>query len=281
MFSSFYEPLPDLNKALERIGLKDFSCKYDLECLDLLIRSFAAHVPYENLEVSIEHHLPSLESKGLFDKIVTRRRGGYCFEMNGFFWLLLRDLGFDAYSVSVYVLEDLDFMTDLGHRATIITIDGKKYFSDVGYGSGSTAAFAIPLDGSIRNGFFISYDETRREHTLYKVVDPEAERQHGTERFVEKRTSADGAVFCKKIVMFRDFIAYPQEFNLPNIGVFHSKGNRMIETPVCNFCNEKGEIYSIRNWTFTAKTAEGRTERPIQGEADLLDLAGKYFGIYL
>ena len=281
MFSSFYEPLPDINKAMARIGLEGMEIKHDLATLDTLIKAYATHVPYENLQVSIEHTQPSLASKDLFDKIVTRRRGGYCFEMNGFFWLLLRDLGFDIYSVSVYVLEDMDSRTDLGHRSNIIVIDGKKYFAEVGFGGNSAAHYAIPLDGTIRGNFFIKYDEKLREYTLMKIVDPEKEAAKGKGRFVNKEVVEGVEVNCKKIQMFRDFIAYPEEFNLPNIGVFHSVGNPMMELPVCNICNEKGETYTIKEGMFRSKTADGQFERPIKDEKETLELAEKYFGIVL
>src|SRR5207237_8778160 len=34
--------------------------------------------------------------EALFNKIVTRRRGGFCYELNGLFALMLRGLGFDV-----------------------------------------------------------------------------------------------------------------------------------------------------------------------------------------
>src|SRR5690606_20497919 len=50
-------------------------------------------VPYENLDIL--RGVPiSLELEDLFDKIVVRRRGGYCFELNALFGWLLRELGY-------------------------------------------------------------------------------------------------------------------------------------------------------------------------------------------
>lgn len=52
-------------------------------------------VPFENLDIHLGRPL-SLAEPDLFAKIVQRRRGGFCFELNGLFAALLRALGFDV-----------------------------------------------------------------------------------------------------------------------------------------------------------------------------------------
>ncbi len=62
-----------------------------------LIRLQKAHlmnVPYENLDIYFGRPF-SLAMEEMYDKIVNRRRGGYCFELNGLFAWLLRELGYD------------------------------------------------------------------------------------------------------------------------------------------------------------------------------------------
>lgn len=54
-----------------------------------------AHVPFEDLDLHYStHHMLSLDLDDLFEKIVVRRRGGYCMETNTFFAAVLRSLGF-------------------------------------------------------------------------------------------------------------------------------------------------------------------------------------------
>ncbi len=66
-----------------------------LDFLTLLTRQHILQVSFETMAL---HYSPdrevSLEPEALFDKIVTRRRGGYCFELNSFFGVILRSLGF-------------------------------------------------------------------------------------------------------------------------------------------------------------------------------------------
>ena len=54
-------------------------------------------VPFENLDIAAGRAL-SLEPEAIYDKIVARRRGGFCYELNGLFAWLLRELGFDGHA---------------------------------------------------------------------------------------------------------------------------------------------------------------------------------------
>src|ERR1039457_559684 len=59
-------------------------------------------VPFENLDIHLGRGL-SLDEAALFDKVVTRGRGGFCYELNGLFCALLRDLGFRVTMLSAEV----------------------------------------------------------------------------------------------------------------------------------------------------------------------------------
>jgi len=59
-------------------------------------------VPFENLSIQAKQPIV-LEDNALFEKIVKRRRGGFCYEANGLFAALLRALGFDVNMLSAEV----------------------------------------------------------------------------------------------------------------------------------------------------------------------------------
>src|SRR4051812_31453470 len=68
----------------------------------------AAHllaVPFENLNVAMGWPI-ALDEAALFDKIVVRRRGGFCYELNGLFAALLRGLGFQVTMLSAGVARE-------------------------------------------------------------------------------------------------------------------------------------------------------------------------------
>lgn len=97
-------------------------------------------VPFENL--SIHNREPiELSDEALFEKIVRRRRGGFCYELNGLFAALLRSLGFDVAMLSAQVANaEGDFGPDFDHMALMVTIN-ERWLADVGFGD----SFIEPL----------------------------------------------------------------------------------------------------------------------------------------
>ncbi|MBR5680727.1 MAG: arylamine N-acetyltransferase, partial [Clostridia bacterium] len=83
-----------LTTAFTRIGLTyDPDAAPTPALLSDVQYAMATHVPYENLDITAGIPL-SLDYGDLYDKIVTRHRGGYCFEINGFLGEVLRSLGY-------------------------------------------------------------------------------------------------------------------------------------------------------------------------------------------
>lgn len=143
MYEALSAPLPDTGAYLERLGLSDIPVA-DKSHLDQLIYAQHCQVPFENLDV-YDLHLPvSLEIPALFDKIVTRKRGGYCFELNALFYTLLQECGYSVTPCLARILRNKDYMPPILHRGNIINLQGQRYFSDVGYG-GPMPAGPIPL----------------------------------------------------------------------------------------------------------------------------------------
>jgi N-hydroxyarylamine O-acetyltransferase len=114
--------------------------------LDALAELTVAHlyaVPFENLDIAAHRPL-SLEPDVLFDKIVVRRRGGFCYELNGLFARLLRELGF---SVTLLAGQVFDPSTGVpgperAHLVLLVELDG-SWLVDVGWGEAYRRPFAF------------------------------------------------------------------------------------------------------------------------------------------
>ncbi len=122
---------------LERIGLDASAVRDTSYCtLTALRTAHLTHVPYENMDILRGVPL-SLDEDALFDKIVTRRRGGFCFELNGCFAALLRALGFPVTEYFGRFLRDADpGVTMRRHRVLrVTTSDLGDCICDVGVGS--------------------------------------------------------------------------------------------------------------------------------------------------
>jgi N-hydroxyarylamine O-acetyltransferase len=96
-------------------------------------------VPFENLSIHLAEPI-SLAPADLLDKIVNRRRGGFCYELNGAFALLLEALGAQVRRVAARVYGQDGLGPPFDHLALIVDLpDGSgPWLADVGFGSHST-----------------------------------------------------------------------------------------------------------------------------------------------
>jgi N-hydroxyarylamine O-acetyltransferase len=106
-------------------------------------------VPFENLDIGLGRPL-SLALPALFDKIVTRRRGGFCYELNGLFGWLLLSLGYDVTHLSARVAQpgsDGGLGPEFDHLTLRVLCpagaadDSGPWLADVGFGD----SFVEPL----------------------------------------------------------------------------------------------------------------------------------------
>jgi len=140
-----------IDRYLERIDLS-IDKKPTLENLQKLQRAHLYHVPYENLDIMRGVPL-SLEIEDLYDKIVRRRRGGYCFELNGLFSWLLTELGYEVTGYFARFLRSVvgDTMPLRGHQVMRVKpIDTEEaYLVDVATGIGSPDTPICMKDGAL------------------------------------------------------------------------------------------------------------------------------------
>ena len=135
---------------LTRIGVHTpVSC--DLQGLNMLVRGQLTHIPFENIDVWTTGCCPSLNTEDLFEKIVLHKRGGYCFELNTLFRILLCSLGFDAYQCIASLIHE-DRVDPPAHNVIICRLDGRKYLIDVGFG-GPVPYGAMALQEGACDGF--------------------------------------------------------------------------------------------------------------------------------
>jgi len=121
-----------LARYLERIG-HGWNLRPDLATLRSLHRAHVTSIPFEALDVQLGL-APSLEPDAIFDKLVERRRGGWCYEMNGLFGAALDAVGFSVTRLSCGVMrqdggeERMDT-----HLALLVEFEG-LWLCDVGFG---------------------------------------------------------------------------------------------------------------------------------------------------
>ncbi|MDS0475811.1 arylamine N-acetyltransferase [Natrinema sp. 1APR25-10V2] len=147
----------NVDRYLDRIGLTDpgpADLPADLDTLHTIVPAHATSVPFENLDIVGHPHGDyagdgvSLSLADLYEKVVTRRRGGFCFEINGLFNRLLTALGFDADRCAARIGGDDDSLghPPANHHTNVVHLD-RAYLVDVGTGTPQIRE-PIPFDGT-------------------------------------------------------------------------------------------------------------------------------------
>ena len=146
----------DVAAYLDRIGARE-PREPTLEALAELSFAHLCSVPFENLDISAGRAL-SLDPDALYDKIVVRRRGGFCYELNGLFSWLLRELGYD---VTLLAGQTVDPATGapghpLAHLFLLVELDGPRLV-DVGWGEAYRQPFALRVDNEHTDSMIAAY----------------------------------------------------------------------------------------------------------------------------
>jgi N-hydroxyarylamine O-acetyltransferase len=122
----------DLDAYLARIRLKEAPAP-DAEGLAALQRAHRLAIPFENLDIRLGRGI-AIDSASVFAKLVTAKRGGYCFEQNRLFGDALAALGFSARPLLARVWLAASEPPPLTHTLLLVTIDGQDWIADAGFG---------------------------------------------------------------------------------------------------------------------------------------------------
>lgn len=129
----------DLQTYLDRIQYKG-SLLPTIDTLRVLQLSHLRNIPFENLSIHKKEPI-ILKEEALFDKLILKSRGGFCYELNGLFAALLRELGFNVLMLSGGVARpDGTFGPDFDHMKLMVLLE-ERWLVDVGFGD----SFEQPL----------------------------------------------------------------------------------------------------------------------------------------
>lgn len=121
----------DLGAYLQRIGYSG-DVTPTLETLRGMHRAHFYNVPFENLDISRGVRIEVNEAVN-FDKIVARRRGGFCLELTGLFARALRQVGFTLDVIGARVMGEGKLSHPMSHMTLIVHLD-EDWIADVGFG---------------------------------------------------------------------------------------------------------------------------------------------------
>jgi len=259
-YSEYFKKIENVDGYFERIGLKKGEkIPVTREGLDKLVLAHVSNVPFENLDI-YEHGIkPDLSVDALYDKIVIKRRGGYCFEQNALFMSLLETLGFDVFPVGARVSRgDFDFKR-LSHRATIATIEGVRYLCDVGFG-GPVVCGALPVDDNspyeLQGDVFSVEQYDQKNKILIRHKDGDREPIY---------------IFAPEQFFILDFVAL-------SFFMAGSSDSNFTKKRMANLRTDQGSV-SIDDNIFRSRENGVLSERVLNSEAELEEILKSRFGL--
>ena len=135
----------NIQDYLSRIGF-DGEPSLSAETLHALQLAHMKTVPFENLDISLGRKI-RLDVESLWDKIIVKKRGGFCYELNGLFAWLLKEIGFEVTHLNgrVYSKKDNTLGIDFDHLVLLVKIpnDHTRWLADAGFGDSFTQPLKI------------------------------------------------------------------------------------------------------------------------------------------
>ncbi len=241
----------DLPAYFRRIGLaKPARVSFDA------VRDIAYHhalaIPFENLDAYLGRGV-DLSLAGVERKLVSQRRGGWCFEHNLLLGEALRELGVEVTDLAARVL----WFRPEGHRAArthrllSMTLDGRRVIADVGFG-GLTLAGILPLEEG----------EHATAHEMQRL------RREADEWVLEVRIAG----MWQPQYRFDLQPWWPEDFEAPNFHLAHDPASAFRRTLMAARALPDGRL-SLEDAEFTRRSLDGRVHcRQLQDVSELLEV---------
>jgi N-hydroxyarylamine O-acetyltransferase len=229
----------------------------DAAALRALHRAHQLTVPFENLSIHLAEPI-SLDQDALLGKIATGRRGGFCYELNGAFALLLRALGADVVLAAARVYGAGSLGPPFDHLTLLVRLaDGTgPWLADVGFGS----------------------------HSVYPLLFGSRQEQHDPAGPFRLADAADGDVDVVKGGE-PQYRVEPRGRSLADFVPTcwwqqTSPDSHFTRSTICSRLTEDGRV-SISGRALITTVDGARTERELPGDGDLLAAYRDHFGIVL
>lgn len=258
-----------------------------LSALCHLQRRHLAAIPWgsSGLHYS-QHHTISLNPQCLFEKMVERQLDGYCMENTGIFFIVLRSLGYLVYATGGRVSHaatkgvDNGLYLAIGHMVLIVTIGGKKYMVDVGFGNNCATAPLLLQEGATATAIAPSEMRIVRE-SIAEFTDP-------SQKIWIYQTRYNPESKWLSLICFSEVEFLPQDFEVMNFSVSQSRTSWFTQAFFCMrmILDQTGtEIIGqcVMSGKEVKERLRGQTEilQVLETEEDRVKALAKYFDMHL
>lgn len=247
----------NIPEYLSRIGVNETDLTPSVAALRSLQRAHLLSVPFENLDIHWKSPIV-LNVDKFYEKIVTARRGGFCYELNGLFDELLQHIGYKTRLVSARVFNGSGHGPEFDHAAIIATVGDEEYLVDVGFGAFTTQPlrFVVGEKQQDESGIFTirKYDDTYLE--VAKLDDS---------MWVSEYIFRD---VPRQLSEFADMCDFQQ----------HSPESHFTKGKLCSIMTSAGRK-TLTDKSFIVTENGRKKETPVNSESEFYDLLAGEFGI--
>lgn len=252
----------NIPQYLERIQYRE-PLKPDIDTLRGLQLAHMMAVPFENLDIGLKRPI-MIDEESIWEKLIVQKRGGFCYELNGLFAWLLKQIGFDVTYLNARVFNsegkpDIDF----DHLALLVRIPGQpgRWLADAGFGD----SFMEPLnldDGSEQSQGLRSY---RLEQT--------------SDGYIVWQRNYDGS-WERHYLFDLQAHRFPEEYESACLYHQTSPESSFTHNSIISRATPDGRV-SLEDGRLILTTNGQRTNRPLESEDEYHALLKEYFGIIL
>jgi N-hydroxyarylamine O-acetyltransferase len=242
---------------LRRLRLKRPD-RLDADFLDRLQYAHLTRIPFEALDICPGERQFTLDIDDIYEKIVIRNRGGFCYELNTLLSALLESLGYDVERKAAWFTNDPEAEFDPhDHMLLIATVprEGGKWFVDAAAGRQNPDR-PVPLDGVSSDGRYRTWLDG--ELWRYEVATPEG-------------TWFPQIAWRPETLTLDAFRPRCRFFQTDPASVFK-------QGPLCTIVIPEGRL-TISRWNFIETRNGIRTERRIGDLMEMEMLLATHFGI--
>lgn len=235
----------------------------DAETLRELQIAHMRNIPFENLDIVL-NRIIQLSTEALWEKIIINHRGGFCYEINGLFAWLLKQIGFDITYLNARVFNQAgDLGIEFDHLTLLVKIPGEsgRWLVDAGFGD----SFNEPLSMEERGEQIQGLRAYRLEQT--------------SDGFISWQKNYDGS--WERHYFFdltpRDF---PTDYEAACLYHQTSPRSSFTRSSIISRATPNGRV-SLEDGRLILTKNGQRTTRPIENKAEFEILLKEHFSVEL
>ena len=249
----------NLADYLFRIGIGD-QPRATIEDLAKVQHGHRLSIPFENLDVRLGRGI-SVDDDAIFDKLVTQKRGGYCFEHNALLRWALREMGFDVRPLLARVWLFATETPPKTHTLNLVTINGDEWIADAGFGSSYCPPMPLHEGACVKGA-------DGAEHRL--VIDAD----HG---WMLQIKLVGQSAFKNEFSFTLDKVA-DLDLAMSNHWTATSPLSRFLHSVIVNISTPDGMI-NLNNAMLKTTIGDTHKEQKLTNEAALQNALREHFGI--